>query len=53
MLPPHEIREGQQGLAELLIEPEAEVVQGYLGGQVYLKALQSRERSQAQRNTWL
>jgi hypothetical protein len=41
MLPIHQVREGKTGATKLLIEPDAEVVQGHLRRQASLKAAPS------------
>jgi hypothetical protein len=38
MLPSHHVREGKTGATKLLIEPDADVVQGHLRRQASLKA---------------
>jgi hypothetical protein len=41
MLPIHQVREGKTGATKLLIEPDAEVVQGHFRRQTSLKAAPS------------
>ena len=41
MLPRYQISESQRSTAELLIEPDAEIMQGDFGGQADLKAVET------------